>query len=510
MAEVLTDLDSLAVATLEVDENVKDYLDVAVILEVLGVTRETARRYGYKDIFDLAKAVFEAIRHYQLKEEMVGAKKKTRIDLIIETLRLFASGVALSSPWLMILFVYIIFKVSLLPMYETPLISTSVNLALASSIISTSWISPIFMRKLFYFMYQRRYSAVRKILVAYFMSGFFITLLTATLLVAFVNVLGAYPDWWITYFIIFFIALSLLWLTTAPLYALRMYIPLILTYLCSMLIIGASYTMMRSIPQKSMTHIYGIIGGSATALIYLTVYFYLRSKFKPESYGDVKIRLPFMLYLGIPYSIVNLLYFIFIFTDRFLVWYIGSPYPFLVDFFYEAPASLSLLTITVPFGIMNYYSQKLYSCISGEERRFSSFQVDKYRESVKKIYLKMQAAVFLSGFLFWIALFFLVGNQVADTTTFTCLSIGHIFLTSIISNIILFFYMHRPFMPLLPMLLGTSLNFTLGIILIRTYGVKYVASISYMVSSIIMAISMIIMVLEIIIKKIDYYHYSAF
>jgi len=70
--------------------------------------------------------------------------------------------------------------------------------------------------------------------------------------------------------------------------------------------------------------------------------------------------------------------------------------------------------------------------------------------------------------------------------------------------------MHRPSKPLLPMLLGTILNFTLGAILIKTYGVKYVASMSYMISSIIIAISLIIMVIETIIKKVDYYYYSAF
>ena len=510
MAEVLTDLDSLAVAVLEVDENVKDYLDVAVILEVIGVTRETAERYGYKDIFDLAKAVFEAIRYYQLREETASTRKKTRIDSIIEALRLFAGGVTLSSPWVIILLVYIIFKVSWLPVSETPLVSTSVNLALVASIISTSWVSPLFMRKLFYFMYQKMYLAARKILAAYFIFGFFITFLIAILLVTFTNALGLYPDWWITYFTIFFVALSLLWLTTAPLYALRLYIPLILTYLCSLLIISVSYTMMRSLPQKFMAHVYGMIGGSAVAIIYLTVYLYLRSRFKPESYENVKIRLPFTLYLGMPYSIVNLLYFIFIFTDRFLVWYTGSPYPFLVDFFYETPASISLLMIVMPFGVMNYYIQRFYGFLSGEKSEFAAFQVDEYRRSVRKMYLKMQTTIFLSGFLFWIILLFFVRNQIADIAIFISLSIGHIFLVSIISNILLFFCMHRPSMPLLPLLLGTILNFTLGAILIKTYGVKYVASMSYMISSIIIAIFLIIMVIETIIKKIDYYYYSAF
>ncbi|RLI12001.1 hypothetical protein DRO35_04025, partial [Candidatus Bathyarchaeota archaeon] len=216
------------------------------------------------------------------------------------------------------------------------------------------------------------------------------------------------------------------------------------------------------------------------------------------------------LYLGMPYSIVNLLYFIFIFTDRFLVWYRGSPYLFLVDFLYETPASLSLLIITAPFGVMNYYIQRFYRYLSGERSEFNSFQIDEYRESIKKIYLKMQTVIFLSGFSFWVILFFLIRNQIGDVTIFTYLSIGHIFLISIISNILVFFCMHRPVMPLLPMLLGTLLNFTLGAILIKMYGVKYVASMSYMVSSIIMAIFLITMVIETIIKKIDYYYYSAF
>ena len=512
MAEILTDIDSLAIATLEVDENVKDYLDVAVILELLGVTKDTARRYGCDDIFNLAKAVFEAVKYYQLKDEASGVKRKSRLESIIEAIKLFAGGVTLSSPWLAVILAYMIFKVSLLPAQETPLASTSINLALVFSIINTSWISPIFMRKLFYFMYQRNYSAVRKILMVYFTFGFLVTILTAGISTTFVGILGIYPGWWSAYFLTFFIALSLLWLTTAPLYALRLYIPLIFTYISSLSVIGVLYDAMEMLQQRYMAHIYGIISGSFMAMIYLVIYLYLRSRFKPQIQEGVKVRFSFMLYLGIPYAIVNLLYFVFIFIDRLLVWYVQAPYPFLVDLFYEKPASLSLLTITVPFGVMNYYINKFYSSVSEGGGRFNSFQTDEYCRSVRRAYLKMHGVILASGILFQIILYYLLqGWLIKDEAwIFMYLSLGHVFLAVIISNILLFLYMHRPAKSIPPLLLGILINFILGVTFMRMWGVKYAAALGYMIASIVTAILLAAIALRTIIKNVDYYYYSAF
>lgn len=65
-------LDSLARTIGEIEPNVKDYLEVAVILEVLGVTDDTAKRHGYGNLFALARDIEPIVELYRGPPEPVG------------------------------------------------------------------------------------------------------------------------------------------------------------------------------------------------------------------------------------------------------------------------------------------------------------------------------------------------------------------------------------------------------------------------------------------------------
>ena len=166
------DLDALARAVLEVDEKVKDYLEVAAILEAIGVTPRVAKELGYPDTFELAKDVMRIIDYYRLTLGEISAEEKpTRLQRMMEATKLFISGVFFSAPWLLITISYMLFGISLLPVYEEPLRATAIDMALILSIIITSILPPMFMRKLQFHFYQEDYATSQKILMLYYVIG---------------------------------------------------------------------------------------------------------------------------------------------------------------------------------------------------------------------------------------------------------------------------------------------------------------------------------------------------
>jgi len=66
----LADLDSLAMMVLRIDERIEGYLNIAAILEALGVNDEVARRYGYSDRFELAKELAKVVDYYRSRGEL--------------------------------------------------------------------------------------------------------------------------------------------------------------------------------------------------------------------------------------------------------------------------------------------------------------------------------------------------------------------------------------------------------------------------------------------------------
>ena len=101
------DLDALARAVLEVDEKVKDYLEAAAILEAIGVTPRVARELGYSNIFELAKEVMKIIDYYRLTVgEIFAEEKPTRLQKMMDAVKLFISGAFFSAPWLLITISY--------------------------------------------------------------------------------------------------------------------------------------------------------------------------------------------------------------------------------------------------------------------------------------------------------------------------------------------------------------------------------------------------------------------
>ena len=160
------------------------------------------------------------------------------------------------------------------------------------------------------------------------------------------------------------------------------------SYLVALGFIGVMYRLMGA--ETYLINIYGLLLGAFFSMIYSITFLYIR--FKILGVGSeltAPPRLPFVAYSGLSYAFVGALYFLLIFSDRFIVWSIShSGYPLLANIEYEKAANLSLLVLVLPFGAMNYYLTRLYECISKEGEKYRMKEIEEYRRAVFKIYLR--------------------------------------------------------------------------------------------------------------------------
>jgi len=393
---IYTDLDSLARMVLEVDEKVQDPMEVAAILEAIGVTQEAVQDLGYESMFELASEVLRIADYYRSLGEIWGEEKPARLQRLLEAIKLFLSGVLFSSPWLFITISYMFFGISLLPVYEDPLRATAIDLAMILSMTITSILPPIFLRRLQFHYYQEDYSNSQRLLVTYYMLGFVVT--AASAIAIWLSFSGTpYPSWWIIYLIIYFIPFSFFWLAISPLYFFRRYVALAISYLVALGFIGVMYRLMRA--ETYLINIYGLMLGAFFSMIYSISFLYIRFKILGMgSESTAPSRLSFVAYSGLSYALIGALYFLLIFSDRFIVWLIGhGGYPLLANIEYEKASNLSLLVLVIPFGVMNYYLTKLYECVLKEAEKYRMQEIERYRRSLLRIYLRGLLMTTISG-----------------------------------------------------------------------------------------------------------------
>ena len=509
------DLDALARAVLEVDEKVKDYLEAAAILEAIGVTPRVAKELGYSDTFELAKEVMKIIEYYRLTVgEIFAEERPTRLQKMMDAIKLFISGVFFSAPWLLITISYMLFGISLLPVYEEPLRATAIDIALILSMIITSILPPMFMRKLQFHFYQEDYATSQKILMLYYVTGV-LTISGSSIIIWLIFRFLPYPDWWTIYTLIYYIPFSFFWLSVAPLYSFRKYFALASSYVVSLLFIEVMYRIVEAKLSLHLIHVYGIMLGAFFAIMYSTSILYIRYKILgATSEPTIEPKPSFIIYSGLSYSLIGVLYFIFLFMDRILVWSMTkTPYPLLADVDYEKIANLGLLVLVIPFGVINYYLTKIYEEILKEGDRFTVKEIEEYRNRIAQRYRDACLATFGSGIGSLIILFYIFRklgwmSTSFHVTVFLFSGVGYALIPLFFIGWLLGTFLYKPELFAKPLILSLSINAVLGFILTRHIGVEY-ASLSFMVSTIVLTAASLWQSLK-IVREIDYAYYSAF
>ncbi|RLG42749.1 MAG: hypothetical protein DRO05_00255 [Thermoproteota archaeon] len=511
--EILSELDSLAMAVLEIEEDIKDYMQVAAILESLGITREIARSYGFEDVFSLSKAVMELIDYYKSRQETVSEEKRSLTEKLKEGVVLFLLGLLSGSPWLLSTISFSLTGVSLYSIVNADIkVATVIGLALIASLLATSGIQSVFMRKVLFYTYQLAYGVALRFLTLYYLIGTSTVIFSGILFYLLLS--PVFPPNLTSLGLIYFLALSMLWLATAPLYALKKYTVLFLVFVMALFVVNVA--LYESSLDFVRAHIYGIFFGILASMIYLFVYIYVRFTLIRAVSEETVVRLPSLsltLLLGTPYFIASVLYFLLIVADQLVVWTrVGSP--LLMDLNYETGKNLALLILPPLFGLVHYFLIKLYKLIEEGGRSRIRDRIE-YCRTVVSFYKRAIFSVIIAGTLILLLIYFLSlkGKVVWKVSEESLLvlraaGIGNILLAVVLINSLISFYLYRPKLMLYSLLLGLILNLALSFLISQRYGIYY-ASLSYLLGCL---ASGVVSSLQIIrsLRRIDYYYYTAF
>jgi len=510
--EILSELDSLAMAVLEIESDIKDYMQVAAILESLGVTQEMAKSYGFEDVFSLSKAVIELIDYYKSREETVSEEKKSLIERMKEGAVLFLLGLLSGSPWLLSTISFSLTGVSLYSIASADIrIATVIGLALIASLLATSGIQSVFMRKVLFYSYQFAYGVALRFLTLYYLIGTSAVLLSGILFYFLLSSL--FPRNLTSIGLIYFAALSVLWLAIAPLYTLKKYTALFIIFVLSLFVVNLA--LYKSSLDFLRAHMYGIFFGILASLIYIFVYIYVRSALIKEVSEETVVRLPSIsltLILGTPYFLASILYFLLLVVDQLVVWSeVGSP--LLMDLDYETGKNIALLILPPLFGLVHYYLVKLYRLIEKGGKAIVKNRPE-YGRILVSFYKKIFLTITLVGALILLLVYFLYAEgkifwKIPRNSLLVLIAagIGNILLSLVLINSLISFYLYRPKPMVYSLSLGLAIDLILSVLLSHSYGI-YFASLGYLFGCL---VSGTISTFQIVgsLKRIDYY-YTAF
>jgi len=523
--EAVSDLDSLAKTVLQIDDKVGDYLGVAVILEVLGITDGIAQRYGFVDRFSLAKKLIEIIDYYRGRGETVESREAKLAEQIREALKLYIHGILYGSPWLLMTLALLSTEVALWSIRgATIMFATMVGLATFLSLIVSSAVQPVFVRKMLFYLHQAMYKLVVRVVEIYFAVGLLVVA-SASLLLYYLNFfLRLYPMEWFSLFILYFTALSMLWLAIAPLYAFRKYV--ILVAIFAGIIILNNFLVKSLGSSLSPFQPYGLYFAILASAVYTFTYLYLKEKalerYKPE-YNDLKVKLPrlsFMVLPGLPYALAGALYFILLFMDRLVVWSMSpSAYPLWFNLDYEVGANLALLMLIPVFGALNHSVLSLYREIVESGEHVEARHVKLYRLRVRDRYFACLRSITASSLISLAVLYFLLLQQpqpffglipVSRQSLFVFIlaGLGNFFIAIFLANSMLHNYLYKPGISILTLAAAIAGNLLVGFTLSRLYGFEY-AAFGYLAGCLLAALLSTIFTFK-LISRIDYTYYTAF
>ena len=193
--------------------------------------------------------------------------------------------------------------------------ATMLGLATIASLIVSSAASAIFTRRIMFYACQAMFDAAVKTTLVYFASGAALILAFAAASYAINCALSLYPQSHMLMFEVYFISLSLLWLSLAPLYAMRKYAMVAAIFVAGVAINNA--LMLAGGQPVESVKAYGLYAASAMAAICLAAYLYLKRGAK----GRAKLpMLSSIIKPGLPYAALSLAYFLLLFVDRLIVW----------------------------------------------------------------------------------------------------------------------------------------------------------------------------------------------
>jgi Putative exopolysaccharide Exporter (EPS-E) len=384
-AEIYPDADAEQVLGQQIIDTIgapKDFWEIAAQLEVLGLRDDDARAaYGARDLFDLARRIFERFQEGAFRFEIEGEDPEKRIHPVLRFARYYFIGFSFSLPMALQAIVMLVWGYGIWGAMDLDL-RTGSAIALgfiASYIVTGGFAQAIVRRGLFYIYQGDGWLARWTVLRAWWLSLRIVLALAPLALL--VNAMFDILPWSMTLTAAgYYAALSILWLNWSMLY---------LLHKTELFVMITAVALAAVLAAAKLAH-FGPVAANAVGLAVADALSFVialrhlgRIARQKASFEPVNPpRLTVLVYGTSRFFLYGLLYNLFLFTDRIVAWTSGvgredfPPYGFWLNVRYELGMDLALVVVMVLSGVVEYATQRFSETLIPNEKRRKSVDAE--------------------------------------------------------------------------------------------------------------------------------------
>jgi hypothetical protein len=455
---------------IEAQENIESVTDIAILLEVMGITKGDLEKNGFKDIYDLSVYVNGFIEFYQVNQDQSEFADTVRSKIPSKKTRLMES-VAMIFPWIASLALFFVSGVSLwmvsgLPPYYITALMVGVFLG----IFVTQGPLEVFQRLFVMYHSQLNTSEAKRTIKKNFVFVSFILIAAASSLLLVGYLTDSQPSL-VLLSIISLVMVSLHRASYMIVYALKKLKILVVSYSIALALLVVIYYSASDILPDLVGRYLVALGAAFVWLTISAFYAYYKifhssstHEVYPHFYrsptgitNTIKARVRIQLLDTIPYYILGTFLFAMMFGDRLISWLFnpdlnsdGALLPVLFNATYHTGADPAMLIFLATSIVQYMIMSGLYQEVSYITLIHKVTQIGSIDEFLKKRYKKLMRVSIATSCCVAVILN-LLGPEIitqlgaSDTSLdiLTIASIGNVFISIFVANIMFAAFMNR-------------------------------------------------------------------
>jgi hypothetical protein len=456
---------------IEAQENIESVTDIAILLEVMGITKEDLEQNGFNDIYDLAVYINRFIEFYEVKQKDESKFTDEFLSKIPSNKAKLVESLAMIFPWLASLALFFVSGVSLWMVSRLPIYYiTALMIGVFLGIFITQGPMDMFQRLFVMSHSQLNTSEAKRTVKRNFVFISFTVLSAASLLFIF-GYLADSPTRLVLLSVISLAMVSLHRASYMIVYALKKLKLLVVSYSTALALLLMIYYLSSDVMPDIVNRYFMALGVAFTWLSISAVYAYYKTfssssthKVHPHFYkspsginNTIKARIRIQTWDAIPYYVLGTFLFVMMFGDRLISWFFNPALhtskallPLLFNTTYHSgadPATLIfLITSITQYMIMAGFYHEM-SNITIMHKITNIGAVDEF---LKKRYRKLilvsiatSCCVALSLNLLGSEIMTRLGASDVSLNILAIASIGNVFISIFVANIMFATFMNR-------------------------------------------------------------------
>lgn len=510
---------------------------VRAMLESMSIRNIDAKQdYHVEDLQELAELVFAYVTDREfLKDHPVEVKVneqfKSELTSASDYLKLktkyffyyYPTGLFHGMPVFLQIATIIVFGYSMWTYSEfNQLQSTAVVTGVIYGLIGTGGFVQVIGRQLSHYWYCGDFQMARLSTIKVFRDALiFMGILAVGLLI--INFFADFYPFRFLYIVFAYsYSIGILLLLTAVFHPLKQRIIISVAFLIGL---GAALTLhIYTDLITYYTHWIGIWTAIVIMFIYLNLFFRRKVK-KVKEFNRATSKSASLVYKSHRYFFYGLVFFVFIFTDRFMAWstsHDGNALPYIVYYEknYEVGMDIAILIFFLLAGVLEF-GVASFSTLSDQLQKLTSYdQAKKFNERMVRLYREHIAILIASGIAMTYMLYRIIwintgyerafdeGLDFVSIEVSILGGIGYIFVAWGMLNSLYLFTMNKPTKPLNAIMVALLVNVAVGLVASRVVSYEY--SVLGFLSGSIVYMGMTLKSTLKFFKNLDYYYYASY